>query len=113
MFRFNKPVAALPLITLLGRFASESTTVALWARLSWLPGGLFSCASGRECRCCGNAGVARRGDGVSFDLELPTEVGGDDGTGGSWIRRAEYVVGMRTGAGNNFGTVGLFGTCAL
>ncbi len=57
--------------------------------------------------------MGRPGDGVSGELELPIEVGGDDGTGGSWIRRAEYAVGMRTGAGNNFGIVGLIGACAL
>lgn len=57
--------------------------------------------------------MARPGDGTSCELELLTEVGGDDGIGGSWIRRAEYAVGMRTGAGNRCDIVGLIGACAF
>ena len=57
--------------------------------------------------------MARPGDGGPCDPALPNEVGGDDGTGGSWTRRAEYAVGMRIGAGNNRDRVGAIGASAL
>lgn len=57
--------------------------------------------------------MARPGDGVSCEPELLNELRGDEGVRRWWIKRAEYAVGIRMGAGNSFDIVGFIGVCAF